>query len=77
MVDDTIKEVYLIDVTNPNSHNLYSTMARKPQKYANLKEELIKMWQLKTTYIIPPVLSTVGIALHNTTSTVHSRYSPT
>jgi hypothetical protein len=64
MVDDTIKETYLIDVTNPNSHNLHSTMTRKPQNYANLKEELIRMWQLKTTYIVPLVLSTAGISLN-------------
>jgi hypothetical protein len=63
-VDDTIKEACLIDVTNPNSHNLHSTMTRKPQKYANLKEKLIRMWQQKTTHIIPPVLSTAAIALN-------------
>jgi len=39
-------------------------MTRTPQKYANLKEELIRMWQLKTTCIMPPVLSTAGIALN-------------
>ena len=64
MVDDTIKEAYLIDVTNCNSYNLHSTMTRKPQNYANLKEELIRMWQLKTTYIVPLVLSTARIALN-------------
>ena len=61
MVDDTIKEAYLIDVTNCNSYNLHSTMTRKPQNYANLKEELIRMWQLKTTYIVPLVLSTASM----------------
>ena len=47
MVDDTIKAAYLIDVATPNSHNLHSTMTRNPHKYANLKEELIRMWQIK------------------------------
>jgi hypothetical protein len=64
MVDDTIKEAHLIDAANPNSHNLHSTMAKKHQNYANLKEELIRMWQLKKTHTIPPVLSTAGIALY-------------
>ena len=64
MVDDTMKETSLIDMANPSSHNLHSTMARKPQNFADLKEELIRMCQLKTTYIIPPVLSTASIALN-------------
>ena len=29
--------------------------------YTNLNEELIRMWQLKTAYIVPLVLPTMGI----------------
>jgi hypothetical protein len=36
----TIKEAYLIHVPIPNIHNLHSTIAEKPQKYTDLKEEL-------------------------------------
>ena len=59
--DKTIKEAYLIDVAIPNSHNLHNTIIEKLQKYIDLKEELIRIWQLKTAYIIPLVLSTTGI----------------
>jgi len=49
----TVKEAYLIDAAIPNSHDLHSTITEKLQKYIGLKEELIRMWQLKTTCIIP------------------------
>ena len=52
MVDDTTKEASLIDIANPDSHKLHSTMARKPQNYADLKEDLVRTRQLKTTYTI-------------------------
>jgi hypothetical protein len=61
ILDKTIKAAYLIDVTIPNSHNLHSTITEKLQKYTDLKEGLISIWQLKMAYIIPLVLSTMGI----------------
>ena len=30
-------------------------------KHTDLKEELLRIWQMKTAYIIPLVLSTMGI----------------
>jgi hypothetical protein len=60
ILDNTIKEAYLIDVALPNSHNLHSIITEKLQKYTGLKEELIRIWQLKTAYMIPLVLSTTG-----------------
>jgi hypothetical protein len=54
-------KTHSIDVAFPNSHNLNSTIAEKLRMYTDLKEELIRMWQLKTTYILPLVLSTMGI----------------
>jgi hypothetical protein len=61
MHDKTIKEARLIDVAIPNSHSLHSTIAEKLQMYTDLKEELIRIWQLKTAYIVPQGLSTTGI----------------
>ena len=49
-------------VTIPNSHNLQSTITERLQKYTNLKEQLIRIRQMKTAYILPLVLSTSGIA---------------
>ena len=59
--DKTIKEAYLIHVAVRNSHIVCSTMTKKLQQCADLKEELIRIWQLKTTYVIPLVLPTKGI----------------
>ena len=48
-------------VTIPNSHKLHSTITERLQKYADLKEQLVRIWQMKTAYILPLVLFTVGI----------------
>ena len=64
-LDKTIK--YLTYVAIPNSHNLHSTITEKLQKYTDLKEELIRIWQLNTACIIPLVLSTMG----NITNKLH------
>ena len=58
LLDETIKEAYLIDGATPDSHNLYNTITERLQKYT---EELIRMWQLKTFYTTPIVLPSTGI----------------
>ena len=57
----TINEVLSADVAFPNRHNFHSAITERLQKYMDLKEELVRIWQLKTVYIIPLVLSTTGI----------------
>jgi hypothetical protein len=42
----TTKETHSIDVAIPNRHNLLSTITEKLQKYTDLKEDLIRIWQL-------------------------------
>jgi hypothetical protein len=37
MLEKTVKEAYLIDVTIPYSRNLCSTITKKLQKHSNLK----------------------------------------
>jgi hypothetical protein len=61
ILDKAIKDVYLIAVAIPHSHNLHSTIIKKLQKYTDLEEELTTIWQLKAAYTIPLVLSTPGI----------------
>jgi hypothetical protein len=56
ILDKTIKEVYATDAAIPNSHNLYCAITEQLQKYADLKEVLIRMWQLEMACIIPPAL---------------------
>jgi len=51
-----------VDVAVPNSHNLHCTVSEMFQKYADLKEELIRMWQLQTAHTMPPVLSTAVLS---------------
>jgi hypothetical protein len=53
MLEKPIKEAYFTDVSIPNSRNLCSTITKKLQKYTNLKEELIKIWQLNADCIVP------------------------
>jgi hypothetical protein len=51
--DQTTKEANLIDTAISNNHNLHSTITEMLQKNTDLKEELIRIWQLKMAYIIP------------------------
>jgi hypothetical protein len=57
----SIKEECLIDAAIPSSHSLHSTITEKLQKYTDLKEELIRIWRLKTAYITQLALSKTGI----------------
>jgi hypothetical protein len=61
ILDETIKEACSKDVAIPSSYNLHTTIIKKLQKYVDLKEVLIRMWQLRTACIIPLLLSTAGI----------------
>ena len=52
ILDKTIKVAHSVDVAVPNSHNLHSSVTEKLQKYTDLKEELIRTWQLTTACVI-------------------------
>jgi hypothetical protein len=60
MLDKTITGAHSIDAAIANSHNLHGTVTEELPKYTDLKEELIRVWQLKTACKIPSVLSTAG-----------------
>jgi hypothetical protein len=62
MLDKTIKEAYLINVAIPKSHNLFSTIIQKLQKYTNLQEELTNM--------------APECGLYSTISIIHNVYYP-
>lgn len=59
--DKINKITYLIDIAVPNSHNLQKTITEKTTKYADLKEEITRIWKQKKVYVVPIVLSTTGI----------------
>ena len=42
----TVQEAHSAAAAIPNSHNLRSTITKTLQKYTDLKEELITIWQL-------------------------------
>ena len=58
MLNKTVKEAYLIAVVIPSSHKLSTTITEKLHKYAELKEELVRTWQLNAVYTVPLELST-------------------
>ena len=60
-LDKTVKAAQLVDAAIANSHNLRSTITEKFQKYTDLTEELVRIWQLQTACTVPPVLFTAGI----------------
>jgi hypothetical protein len=41
ILDNNIKEAYLIDVSIPNSHNTHSTITEWLKKYSDLQDEFI------------------------------------
>jgi len=61
MLEKTTKHAHSLDVAIPNSHNLHSAITERLQMCTDLKEELTRLWQLKTVYIILLVVSTGGI----------------
>jgi hypothetical protein len=58
-LDTTITNVHLTDVAIPSSHRLQSAIMEKLQKYRDLKDEFVRIWQLNC--IAPLALSTMGI----------------
>ena len=59
--DKTNKIVYLIDVAVPNTHNIQKTIVEKINKYADLKEEITRIWKQDKVYVVPIVISTTGV----------------
>lgn len=61
-VRDKINKItYLIDIAVPNTHNLQKTIAEKIHKYADLRDEVLRIWKQQKVYIVPLVLSTTGV----------------
>ncbi|XP_026323226.1 uncharacterized protein LOC113232673 [Hyposmocoma kahamanoa] len=59
--DKLNKITYLIDIAVPNTHNIQKTIIEKISKYAELKDELVRIWRQEKVYVIPIVLSTTGV----------------
>lgn len=61
LVNKTTKTAFLIDVTIPNTHNIQKSITEKINKYTELKEEILRIWNLEKVYIVPLVLSSTGV----------------
>ncbi|XP_063899231.1 uncharacterized protein LOC135119187 [Helicoverpa armigera] len=59
--DKINKITYLIDIAVPNTHNLQKTIGEKITKYADLKEEVTRIWRQDKVYVVPIVVSTTGV----------------
>ena len=60
ILDSTIKEAHLIEISIPNCNNVHSTITEWLHKYNDLQDEFISIRQMKTACIITLVLSTTG-----------------
>jgi hypothetical protein len=55
------KNIFLIDIAVPNTHNLAKTITDKQNKYQELANEICAMWKQKAGRVIPIVISSTGI----------------
>ena len=55
------KNIFLIDITVPNTHNLAKTITDKPNKYQELVNEICAMWKQNAVQVIPIVISSTGV----------------
>ena len=55
------KDIFLIDIAVPNTHNLAKTITDKQNNYQELANELCAMWKQKAAQVIPIVISSTGV----------------
>jgi hypothetical protein len=57
-------EAALVNIENPSTLNLQTTITEEQCKYHDLVFKIIQQWQLKNIIVIPFVLSATG-GIHN------------
>jgi hypothetical protein len=55
------KQAYLLDIANPNSHNITQTYNTKINKYLELSVAMKNLWCLEKISILPFIISATGI----------------
>jgi len=55
------KNIFLIDIAVPNTHNLDKTITDKQNKYQGLTNEICAMWKQKAAQVIQTVISSIGV----------------
>jgi hypothetical protein len=55
------KNIFLIVIAVPNTHNLAKTITDKQNKYQELANEICAMWKQNTSQVIPLVISPTAV----------------
>jgi hypothetical protein len=55
------KNIFLIDIAVPNTHNLAKTITDKQNKYQELANEICAMWIQNTSQVILLVISSTAV----------------
>jgi hypothetical protein len=55
------KNIFLIDITVPNTHNLTKTISDKQNKYQELANEICAMWKQNAAQLTPIVITSTGV----------------
>ena len=60
LIDKTMKEVKIVDVTIPGDERVNEREVGKIEKYKVLKDEIARMWNMKEVIVIPVVVGALG-----------------
>ncbi|CAH2093698.1 unnamed protein product [Euphydryas editha] len=61
VMDRAQSRVFLVDITIPHDENLVKAETEKKRKYLDLAHEIVDMWGVESTEIIPIVISANGL----------------
>lgn len=65
LIDKDNKITYLIDVSIPSNNNIDTKYQEKINKYCDLKREVQLMWNMDKVYIVPIIISSMGLIPKN------------
>ena len=65
IVNKMEKTIKIIDVAVPGDKRIIDKEKEKIEKYQNLKREILRLWNLKKTDVIPVVLGALGSVIKN------------
>ena len=60
VVDKVKKETMIIDVAVPGNTRVCDKEREKIEKYSLLKDEIVRLWQMKKVVVIPIVVGALG-----------------
>ena len=63
VVDKVKKETMIIDVTIPGDTRVCDKEPEKIEKCSLLKDEIVRLWQMKNIAVIPIVVGALGIVI--------------